>query len=122
LIIPKISFGEKKVIASGRLIMPTDELSVRIGIDDLDFLVEFPTGGDLSQGIVFNTDGNTLRVVFRNPSEKPRMGFTKTFLPVGIFNGETLGLIMTVNFLPSKAKSIDYTFITLGVNKDASDD
>lgn len=122
MINPKISFGEKKVIAAGSLLMPADEHSVRISLDDLDFLLDFQDEADSNSEIRFNGEGKTLRITFGNIQEKNRMGFTKSFLPVGTYNGDTLGLIVTVQFLRSKGKIVDYTFISLGSAKEEADD
>ncbi|MOA15366.1 hypothetical protein D3C78_1355190 [compost metagenome] len=85
-------------------------------------MIDFRDGADSEPEIKFKGEGKTLLITFTNSQKKTRMGFTKTFLPVGTYNDDTLGLIVTVSFLTSKAKVIDYTFVNLDLAKEEADD
>lgn len=95
---------------------------MRICLDDLEFIISFTEKKDLKTDIFFKGEGKTLAVEFNNSLEKARMGFTKSFLPVGTYNEEVLALVVSVQYFSNSAKMVSYTFATMGPAVGATDD
>ncbi|MBA6066140.1 hypothetical protein [Pseudomonas mosselii] len=120
--IASISVGGKRVIASGGFIVPAEESSATISLDDLQFVLEFSLNKDLPTKIGIKGQGKSLVVTINSHDKRFRNGITGRFLPVGEYDGEPLGLSMTIEGISSGARVFHYTLVSLGASSVGDDD
>lgn len=118
LIKQSIAIGDHKVIASGTVVIPTDQSLMTLSVQDLTFNFIFESDEGDSR-MKLDGGGKILNLHLVNYVSSGGRGRTRDFLRVGTMGGAPLGLAFIVRTNKNKSRVCEYTLVKLNaVNKD----
>ncbi|MBV7552056.1 hypothetical protein KW841_06795 [Pseudomonas sp. PDM28] len=108
----EVFVGSNEVLASGSVVVPKDQNTVSIKLQDLTFRFVFLYDGS-TQKISYSGGGQLMTINLTNPPQMKWVGRTRDFLPVGTLGEDKIGLAYFIYAAKNLSHMVKYTIVKL---------
>ncbi|WP_460418763.1 DUF6864 domain-containing function [Pseudomonas sp. microsymbiont 2] len=112
----EVFIGSNEVLVSGSVVVPKDQNTVSVKIQDLTFKFIFVYDGD-GQRILYKGSAQELKIFFHNPPQVKWVGKTNDFLRVGNLGNDDIGLAYFIYGAKNQSHMLQYTFVKIGCDE-----